>query len=114
GAEVDKNANDLYGCFDLSNSITVVRNLPSVTNKIKAKLYPIPAKNTIHVALETFEKGRINMVLYDFAGNAILNKTKQIENQKTSLDVNTIQAGVYILRIRNENGKSVSKKVTIF
>ncbi|WP_298507214.1 hypothetical protein, partial [uncultured Maribacter sp.] len=25
GAEVDKNANDLYGCFDLSNSITVVR-----------------------------------------------------------------------------------------
>ena len=47
------------------------------------------------------------------AGNAVKHNTKQIFDQSISLDVQSIPSGMYILKISNAEGKSISKKVII-
>jgi len=106
GLEMGMNANDL------SNYIEVVR-VNVISGKTGVKLFPMPASDVLHISLEAFGDRDVLVTIVDLAGNAVKHNTKQIFDQSISLDVQSIPSGMYILKISNAEGKSISKKVII-
>ncbi len=112
GLEMGMNANDLNGCYDFSNAIEVLR-AAATSGKSSVKLFPVPAEDILHLSLEDFGNRAVQVILVDLAGNAVKNNTEQIVDQSVSLDVQSVPSGLYILKVSNIEGKSVSKKVII-
>ena len=112
GAEVGLNANDLEGCYSLSNAIEVIRSA-STSGKIGATPFPIPAVNTINVSLSSFNSDNVIVTMVDLAGNSVKSTSKKVVDDAISLDVQSVPSGLYILNIRNSNGQSVTKKVIV-
>ncbi|MFP2997402.1 T9SS type A sorting domain-containing protein [Spongiivirga sp. MCCC 1A20706] len=111
GLEVDANANDLQGCFDLSNAITVERVEPS--GRMTAKMFPIPASTTLNVKFDRQIPSTASVRLYDITGNVVMSKEVQKGNS-TDLDVRNIPAGIYIITIDEpKSGMAIKKKVVI-
>ena len=114
GAEMGLNANELMGCFDLSNPIEVVRiDEISTSGKSSAIVFPLPAIAVLNVSLKHFGNSDVQITMVDLAGNFVKNDRKKVNNSGISLDIQSVPSGLYILNITNGEGKSVSKKVII-
>jgi len=113
GLEPDLNANDLQGCYDLSNAIEVVRVAESTSGKSSVTMFPVPATDVLNLSLESFGTSDVQVTMVDLAGNAVSTKTKQVVDKGVSLDIQSVPSGLYILNITNEEGQSISKKVII-
>ena len=112
GLEVGMNANELNGCYDFSNYIEVLRS-DETSGKTGITLFPVPASDVLNVSLKSFGSRDVQVTMVDLAGNAVRSNTEKVVDQKVSLDVQTIPSGLYILKISNAEGKSISKKVII-
>ena len=114
GLEADANLDSLEGCFNLSNSIKVVRSeTTSLAGKSSITMFPVPASDVLNVSLNSFENSDVRVTMVDLAGNSVKNNTKKVVNKSISLDVQSVPSGLYILNISNGKGKSISKKVII-
>ncbi|MBU2946405.1 T9SS type A sorting domain-containing protein [Zobellia uliginosa] len=112
GAEMGLNANDLMGCYDLSNPIEVVRKDVPVT-EVTAKAYPIPALDVLNVSLPEFTARNVDVYLFDAAGNPVQNLVSQVRDQKIALNVQSVPGGIYFLRVSQPNGKMITRKIII-
>ena len=112
GAEMGLNANDLQGCYDLSNYLEVVRSEPQ-TQEVTVKVFPNPVTDIVKVSLPAFESREVQVSLFDVTGNAIKNRMSPVVEKSISLEVRTVPAGIYLLRVSQADGKSVTKKVII-
>ena len=112
GAEMGLNANDLVGCYDLSNPIEVVRKDVPVT-EVTAKAYPIPALDVLNVSLPEFTARNVDVYLFDAAGNPVQNSVSQVRDQKIALNVQSVPGGIYFLRVSQPNGKMITRKIII-
>ncbi len=111
GLENDANANDLQGCFDLSNAITVERI--ESTERMNAKMFPIPASTTLNVKFNRQISSTASVRLYDITGNVVISKEIPKGNS-ADLDVRNIPAGIYIITINEpQSGMAIKKKVVI-
>ncbi|TMM57386.1 T9SS type A sorting domain-containing protein [Maribacter algarum] len=114
GLEPDLNANDLQGCFDLSNAIEVVRlEETSVGGKSSATVFPLPASDILNVSLKSFGNSDVQVNMVDLAGNSVKRDIQKVVQKGISLDIQSVPSGLYILNISNGEGKFVSKKVII-
>ncbi|WP_194550284.1 T9SS type A sorting domain-containing protein [Zobellia nedashkovskayae] len=112
GAEMGLNANDLVGCYDLSNPIEVVRKEVPVIETV-SKAYPIPALDVLNVSLPDFTSRSVDVFIFDTAGNPIYSVASQVEDNKIALNVQSVPGGLYLLRISQANGKTVTMKIVI-
>ncbi|MGB6150475.1 MAG: T9SS type A sorting domain-containing protein, partial [Pricia sp.] len=112
GAEMGLNANDLVGCYDLSNPIEVVRK-EAVSEEVSVTVFPMPATDVLNIALKDFRSREVQVGLFDVTGNAIKNSMNAVENNSVSLNVQTVPAGLYLLKVSDASGKSITKKVVI-
>ena len=88
--------NTTYECPDFS----VIEEISASSINI----YPNPASNNLNVECEE----RINnLELYDAIGRMLIRKTNVLDN--TSIDVSNLESGMYILKIRTENGSGEYK-----
>lgn len=71
-------------------------------NTIQASVYPNPTTDVLNI--ETTESIS-NVIVYNIAGQKVLQANTQ------TLNVSTLQAGVYVLKIETENGIATSKFV---
>jgi hypothetical protein len=86
------------GSFTLSNeSFNLIEGL---------KMYPNPAKNILYI--ETALNSNIDVTIVDVLGKEVLN-TKAVNN---SVDVTSLQSGIYIVKIAEE-GKNATRKLVI-
>ena len=72
---------------------------------IEFKIYPNPAKNTLNI-----ESGSVEILgteLYDLAGRQI--KHLPINNNYTNIDVEHLQPGIYLLKIKTSNKEFFEK-----
>lgn len=76
-------------------------------SELSVMVFPNPAESIVNLVAMKDDYIK-NVELYNMSGNLILNK-KQINNSKTTLDVNTMGAGVYLLKIQTEKGNFVKK-----
>ena len=116
GLEAGNNAlTDLVGCYDLSNEVRVVRNEVVNTTRAQTVMFPLPAKEILNVALGSrFQKGENTVYLYDFAGNDLSGLLQKIDAPDgMSFDVQSLPIGIYVMRIQNSNGPSLTQKVMI-
>ena len=113
GLEMGMNANDLMGCYDLSNYIEVVRKEGVQIEEVTVKLYPNPATDVLNVSLPAFDSREVQISLFDVTGNTVKNGVNPIIDNGVSLNVQTVPAGLYLLRVSQADGKSITKKVVI-
>jgi trimeric autotransporter adhesin len=114
GVCVDNSGNIYIG--DFSNSrirkvTTVTTGNGALNNESIVAVYPNPAKEELNIGLSGI-KGKIVITLYTIEGQQISNNTY---SNQSILTINTydIPDGLYILRIQNEDGTSLIKKVEI-
>ena len=113
GTEMGMNANDLVGCYDLSNPLEVIRTEVQST-EVGITAFPLPATETLNVALgASFTEREVQVGLFDVTGYAVKAAMMSVVDNKVSLNVQSVPTGIYLLRVSDTSGKSVTKKVMI-
>ena len=111
GAEMGLNANDLMGCFDLSNYIEVVRTDP-LSNKTTVSLFPNPSSDQLNISVGSADKEKVRVSLYDLGGHDVSNKMRRNDDDGLSFDVQALPSGIYVVRV-NDGSLVITKKVMI-
>jgi len=75
-------------------------------NTTDFELYPNPGKDLIHIQLKQRTEGEIEML--DLTGKIL--STTAINDMKITLPASDLPSGIYLLRIRDENGQMSSKR----
>ena len=77
-------------------------------------VYPNPAKDFIGIQNETNEK-RLKIIIFDFLGRQCINKIIPADSKNTTIKLDNINNGLYILQISDFNGNIIknSKFVVI-
>ena len=98
-------------------SITVLEKLNpdiGVFSFENFNIIPNPNKGLFNVNFDNTITTNINASIYDIRGRIIFNRYYVIENKSSlKFDLNTIQSGIYILKI-SEKGRSIKKKMVIY
>ncbi|NAS13631.1 T9SS type A sorting domain-containing protein [Poritiphilus flavus] len=111
GLEAGNNAlTDLVGCYDLSNEVRVER-VDAQAGKSSVTLFPIPAKGVLNVVSKEMDASKASFNLFDLGGNNITARLRPIDDEGTSFDIQSLPSGMYFLQIRDENGRSYTKKI---
>ncbi len=90
------------------NSIIVPTGLNNKSETI-ASIYPNPTKSTFTIELKTKEKQFVQLM--DLTGNVVLSKT--IENDRATIDVSYLAAGIYNISIKGNDSVSNKKLVIV-
>ena len=119
GLEVGMNANDLTGCFDLSNAIEVVKVdegplcVTSSTRDIGSvsalNIFPNPASDAITISYEGLETNNGNLQLIDITGRPLNTVVLNQVNDNVEMNVSTYPAGYYMIRISTNNRVSTHR-----
>jgi len=89
-----------------------VHNQPIITENT-VKVYPNPANDRLYIALDGAIDGIANVDFYDLSGKLIYNTTINAVEKLQTLNINSIKAGVYNLRITTTNQNYNQKLVII-
>ena len=103
---------DANGCTSLSMEIQVtVTSIESLELKGDLSIFPNPASAFIEVHFETLNPSNHEIIIYDELGR-IVHYLGNIEGQvvRERIEINDFSSGIYLLQIRNEEGKSATYK----
>lgn len=81
----------------------------SEATMIEGVAYPNPAVDNVTVSMEA--EGNANITMTDVAGRVVLSKAANLVNGKTDLNIAALNAGVYIVNVVLENGKTAQFNV---
>lgn len=84
---------------------------PDASISKQVSVYPNPASNSVSFDLSQLE-GSITFSIVDMTGNAQFTK-ENIKNSTISIDVTNYSNGLYIARILQSNGLTITKKLMI-
>ena len=88
----------------LVNSLSVETN-----NIIGLKVYPNPVSDVLHISVGNGEK-LLNVAVYDVVGKRVLNMVRnQLLGDVANLDTSHLQNGVYLVKIKTNNGQAVQE-----
>jgi len=78
----------------------------------QVNIFPNPAKDVINIHFESILETAVTISLYNSIGQRVL--YRQINDQKTSLAINNLSSGIYLLTGETEGeGLLLSKKLII-
>lgn len=86
----------------------VLTSVKSYDGAEEITIYPNPAKNEIFVNASNIN---VSAALYDFSGKAVL--VKELNGAQESIEVSTLNNGVYILSITDKNGNTLAREKVI-
>ena len=94
--------------LDIPNALGIkvmepVTSANELTN-VKILAYPNPAMNSVTIALKA--SGKIALTVTDISGKIVLNSTELLLNEKAEIDISTLESGVYLLKIRTNDGQT--------
>jgi hypothetical protein len=69
-----------------------------------ATTYPNPVQSFLNIEFKNPTAGKIVLNIYNASGKAVLNKQVQ---SNTQLDLRALTAGIYLIKINDENGKEL-------
>jgi hypothetical protein len=81
----------------------------SEASMIEGVAYPNPAVDNVTVSMKA--EGNANITMTDVAGRVVLSKTANLVNGKTDLNIAALNAGVYVVNVVLENGKTAQFNV---
>ena len=71
-------------------------------NEDVIRVYPNPTNGTINLRVNQFT-GKINIQMVDINGRAVFNQTDDNFNIEKIININSLQSGVYILKLSGNN-----------
>ncbi len=86
-----------------NNTITRPASITNVSASLPVKIYPNPAKDMVYV--ENLSGGELSIISMN--GSVVL--SRNIDANKTSIDVSSLADGVYIIKTVNNNATSTIK-----
>ncbi|MBS1646446.1 MAG: T9SS type A sorting domain-containing protein [Bacteroidetes bacterium] len=102
---VKKGGNNVTGT-ELENTLTTATNLVH-TSKAGVKVYPNPSNGKINIERES--EDMLLITIYDLSGEQVYNGIINGAGSN-SIDISTLQSGIYLLRAGNENFKLIITK----
>jgi hypothetical protein len=81
----------------------------SEATMIEGVAYPNPAVENVTISMKA--EGNANITMTDVAGRVVLSKAANLVNGKTDLNIAALNAGVYIVNVVLENGKTAQCNV---
>jgi hypothetical protein len=81
----------------------------SEATMIEGVAYPNPAVENVTISMKA--EGNANITMTDVAGRVVLSKAANLVNGKTDLNIASLNAGVYIVNVVLENGKTAQFNV---
>ncbi len=100
--------------FDISNTNFTITPSTSVENigpEEALKLYPNPSQGMLNLEFVNLNPGEYNVALYDAKGRRVLYATKT--GSFNALDLNSVPAGVYTIKLQGEDWSHVTKWIRI-
>ena len=84
--------------------VEITTGIPDIVdNRLEMRLYPNPAKQKINLEFDQNQSGKIQIMVCDILGRAVLNKTINfLENSLYTLDISMLNAGIYVLKADGE------------
>jgi len=100
---VGLNANDLEGCFSLSNPIEVIRTDCGLSanddHKYRIQVYPNPSKGQISLkASDNIEEIK-SISIFDSYGKVVITLSTVSITDLQSIDISDLNAGQYYIRV---------------
>ncbi|MBC7384043.1 MAG: T9SS type A sorting domain-containing protein [Bacteroidia bacterium] len=81
-----------------------------IKKSISATIYPNPAQNEIHISLDNYISSKMTYELLSMEGKIILSDEF---NSETTISINGIQAGIYMIRIKGEQTADIVRKIIV-
>ncbi len=105
----------LNGCVDTSACYVIsandlVQHRPSDIN-----LYPVPAKGSLTIAVQSKVSANLSISLYDSYGREVLTNTVKLlpGNNTTTLSTSSLAAGIYTLKLYNDGTQETTSKSVV-
>lgn len=76
---------------------------------LEGMAFPNPTNENVTISMNAAGKG--NLVVTDIAGKVVMNNAIELVNGKSAVNMNALQAGIYIFNVTLENGKSAQFNV---
>lgn len=101
--------------FERSNSNKTIVPLPnSIANvaasAISVSVYPNPANNVVNINWANNSNDIASVVITDISGEKVLS-TQVSMNANTSINIETLNSGLYFMNIASENGSNTQKLI---
>ena len=78
----------------------------------QVRLFPNPSNGILNIS--TTASNRLSEALvYDVLGKQVANLKNNTSNQQSKFDLNSLNAGVYIIRLTLQDGSNVTKKIVL-
>lgn len=105
--------NDSIGLYKLSTvDCDYLTGIESINNSNNISIYPNPANEVLNISiLKDVDFTNTTVSFVDVAGRQVLNQ--QINSFETTIQINHLPNGIYLLNIRFSNETSTFKKITI-
>lgn len=104
------NAQDLEGCFSLSNPITVNRSVP---NTSIISISPNPATNHVRMDFENFDT-KVQIQIMDMQNNQVMSRSFDADAYRSlAMDVSQLKTGIYFLNVTDLQQNQITKKLII-
>lgn len=97
----------LYPTFDSTSACTILTSVAQNNNAINFIIAPNPGNGRFQMVVSDTDFK--NVTITDILGNSILKK--QLQNEKTNIDLSEHPNGIYFVRIIDSNGNFVVKKI---
>ncbi len=78
------------------------------TNASTFSLFPSPATENLNIQINKNESSPFSLQIIDLLGEQVLALSK-ITSSSISVDIHTLEAGIYFVRVKNANGESIQK-----
>jgi hypothetical protein len=86
----------------LTKGEEVIPDAPEeIATALQVQLYPNPASGEVNIQLAG-NQGKVEMTIYTLEGKPV--KTSTLTDDVTTLNINSLQPGVYLIRFRSEAG----------
>lgn len=95
------------------NGNSILGKDEGISLNANVSLHPNPASETVRVTFTQQNRGNVEITLYDLSGRSLMNQSCQAGSGMTSTDlkVNLLEPGIYLLKLKFEDGSSVSEKM---
>ena len=108
---VDMSGQDLYP--NISKTVNIIYNNILINSQYynKIHIYPNPAKENINIYIDDSDIENKKLEIYDIYGKLIYRKS--LFSNKTTLNTETLQNGMYFIQIKEENSIIYVEKITV-
>jgi hypothetical protein len=98
------NNNTFPSCLNLS-TVDIKKN---IVPELSLNLYPNPASTTVYIEFNQTQKN-VTIEVYDILGNTVSGYTYNQLDKYAAIPVNTLQNGVYMIKIQSADGTAYKK-----